>query len=268
MQTAVKEAFPLKALSLLELPTQDETLFPNGFPSGMHPVLVNIGLGADLRMSALQISSDLKYGGIYATYVSQNGKPTPLAASLNIYLAGEDGPLPKGLVPTIASPLLFAGNPIRFGQFGPEAAPYMLDAGGTYSSQAKWALAPNEISGPGVYPQALDFSFRMQQSPQQFTAKTFKSLINQPMIVPTGCMRNQFYFTNATALTSFATGNVTLGAAASGYGLFKGALMQASPDGDGSYTNVEGFGGCAQNVGFAPETCEQAGKDLDLTALE
>lgn len=268
VQKAVKQSFPLQTLSLLELPEHDDTLFPKGFPSGMHPVLVNIGLAADIRMSALQLASGLKQASVYATYVSQNGRPTPLAAALNIYIAGEQGPLPGGLVPATATPLLFAGNIVRLGQFSPAAPPYMLDAGGTFSSQAKWALVPNPISGPGVYPEAVDFSFRQHESPLRFTAKTFKSLINQPQIVPSGlCTRSQSYFTNATALTSFATGNVTLGPAASGLGLFKGVLMQASPNGDGLYIDVEGFGGCAQNVGFPPETCEQAGKNLDRTTL-
>lgn len=269
VQTAVKQAFPLQRLSLLEVPVDDDSLFPNGFPAGMHPVVVNIGLAADIRMSALQLSSGLKQGSVYATYVSQNGKATPLAAALNIYVAGENGPLPGGLVPATASPLLFAGNIIRLGQFSPKGPPYTLDTEGIFSSQTKWALLPNPISGPGIYPEAIDLSFRMQDSAMQFIAKTFKSLINQPQIVPSGlCIRNQLYFTNATALTSFATGNVTLGPAASGYGIFKGALMSASPGRDGLYTNMEGFGGCAQNVGFPPETCEQAGKNLDLTALE
>lgn len=234
----------------------------------MHPVLVNVGLTDDIRLSALQIDGGLKQGSVYATFVSQNGKPTPLSASLVGYIAGENGPLPNGLVPAVASPLLFAGTPLRLGQFNPDAPAYASDSGGTFTTQAKWALVPNPVSGPGVYPEAVDFLFRKQDAAQLYTAKTFKTLINQPAILPSGlCQRNQYYFTNATALTSFTFGDVTLGPAASGNSGSSGALMQASPDGNGLFKDNEGFTGCAQSVGFNPETCENAGKNLDPNAL-
>lgn len=68
-------------------------------------------------------------------------------------------------------------------------------------------------------------------------------------------------------LTSFTFGNVTFGPAANEFGIFDGVLMDASPDGSGLYTDNEGFTGCAQSVGFNPETCEAAGKNVDPSAL-
>lgn len=234
----------------------------------MHPVLANIGLTDDIRMAALQIDGGLKQAQIYATYVSKDGSSTPLAASLASYIAGENGPLPNGLVSAVASPLLFAGTPIRLGEFNPQAPAYASDAGGTFTAQAKWAFVPNPVSGPGIYPEAVDFLFSKEAAARKYTERTFKTLINQPTILPSGsCQRNQYYFTNATALTSFIFGDVTFGPAASGYGVLSWALMQASRDGSGLYSGNEGFSGCAQSVGFNPENCESAGRNIDPAAL-
>ena len=271
VQTALTQAFPLGGLTLLDVPASDTTLFPNGFPEGMHPVLATIGLGDDIRMSALQIDGGLKSGAVIATYVSQHGGATPLSASLTGYIAGENGPLPNGLVPAVAASLLFAGTELRLGQFNPKAPAYASDAAGTLTSQAKWAVLTNALSGPGIYPEAVDFLFRKQNAATKYTGKTFKTLINQPAILPSGlCQRNQYYFTNATALTSFASGDVTLGPAASRVFdplTLKGVLTRASSGGTGLYPDNEGFMVCAQTVGFNPESCEAAGKNLDPKAL-
>ena len=150
MLGAVKEAYPLQDLTLLDVPTTDRTLFPNGFPAGQHPVLVNIGLTDDIRMSALQIDGPLISSTIYATYVSQNKSPAPLAASLNGYIAGPNGPLPNGLVPAVASGALFGGNSLRLGQFAPQDAAYQGDAAGNLFAQAKWALV-SQIEGQKAF---------------------------------------------------------------------------------------------------------------------
>ncbi|KAK4619360.1 hypothetical protein CLAFUW4_10835 [Fulvia fulva] len=266
VQSAVKAAFPLQALTLLDVPS-DPTLFPNGFPAGQHPVMVSIGLTDDIRMSVLQIDGPLLNSNIYATYVSQNGNPAPLAAGLNSYIAGPDGPLPNGLVPAVASTLLFAGNPLRLGQFAPEAAAYQDQGAGNLFAQAKWALIPNPISGPGVYPEAADFAFTTA-STSRYTQKTFKELANQPIILPSGqCQRNAAYFTNVTAMPVFRNGDVTLGPGADGLGVTSGTLMQASPDKSGVYSNQDGFSACAQVVGNNPEACDAASANRDPNTL-
>ena len=55
---------------LLTPPYSDKTLFPQGFPSTAHPVLVSSGYQNDIRMFNLQISS-LKQGSIYIPYTDR-----------------------------------------------------------------------------------------------------------------------------------------------------------------------------------------------------
>jgi hypothetical protein len=63
-------------------------------------------------------------------------------------------------------------------------------------------------------------------------------------------------------------GNVTMGPAADGQTVqLTGTLQAASPDGSGVYSGVEGFSACAQNVGFNPEDCDAAAKNVDPAAL-
>lgn len=234
----------------------------------MHPVIGLITYSADIRMSALQIDGPLINGGAQVPYVGKDGSSAPLQVALSNYIAGENGPLPNGLVPAVASPLLFAGNPIRLGQFLPEDAAYMSDAAGTLTAECKWALVPNPISGPGVYPEVVDLLFK-SASTSKYTPKTFKALINQPIILPSGmCQRNAYYFNNATALPSLRNGQVTFGPGSDGVSATQSKLMQASPDGSGVYTNVDGYSACAQNVGNNPENCDQASANTDPNTLK
>ncbi|EME41159.1 hypothetical protein DOTSEDRAFT_73553 [Dothistroma septosporum NZE10] len=266
--SAIKEKYPLQTLTLLDVPTSDETLFPNGFPAGQHPVMVNIGYTDDIRMTVLQIDGPLLNGDIYATYVSQNGSSAPLQASLNGYIAGPNGPLPNGLVPAAASSALFAGNELRLGQFEPQDAPYQSEGADTLFAQAKWAIVPNSVSGPGVYVEAADFAFKTSTT-SRYTQKTFKSLINQPLILPSGmCQRDAYYFNNDTAQPVLRHGNVTLGPAADGSGVTSGLLMQASPDKVGNYFEQDGFSACAQSVGNNPEACDVASANTDPNTLQ
>lgn len=233
--------------------------------------MANIGLSSDIRMSILQITTGLKVGQVYISYVSLNGSPSPLQAQANGYIAGDDGPLPEGLVPTIATSVIFGGNPSRLGQFTPDTAPYQSEGGAILSAQAKWALLPNPISGPGVYPEAWDFEFTtLASSSSKYTAKGFKYLINLPTLLPTGkCQRSAYYFTNATANPLFFSGNVTFGPGADGSSVLSSALMGASPDGAGTgiYPDVDGYGGCAQSVGNDIQGCDEASATTDPNTL-
>lgn len=266
VQTALNQAFPLGTLSLLDVPASDQSIFPNGFPADTQPVLVSIARQDDIRMSALQIDGALITATLYATYVSQGGNQTPLAAQLNQYIAGENGPLPNGLVPAVASPLLFEGAPVRLGRFIPQAAPYQTD-GTTLSAAANWVIIPNPVSGPGVTPSVMDLIFQNAATPK-YTAKTFRALANQPIVLPSGrCQRNAYYFNNATALPVFRNGQVTLGPGASGSKLTSSEVQRASPDGSGVYRDVDGYSACAQNVGNMPQECEEAARSVDPAAL-
>lgn len=83
-QAAIDASFPGAGLRMLDVPN-DPSLFPQGFPAGFQPVMVNSGLTDDIRMSALQIDEGLMQGNIYVTYVGQRGSSTPLAASTKGY---------------------------------------------------------------------------------------------------------------------------------------------------------------------------------------
>lgn len=172
-------------------------------------------------------------------------------------------------MPAVASPLLFAGNPVRLGQFQPQNAAYQSAGAGLLSTKVAWAIVPNPISGPGVYPEAFDSTFASTNAPR-YSAGTFKHLINQPIILPSKlCQRNTYYFNNATAQPVFVNGNVTLGPGASGSSVLNSALQQGSPDGtSGVYTDVEGYSACAQNVGNNPEDCDQAGRTVDPASYQ
>lgn len=263
---AARQKFPLANLRLLDIVSTPD-FFPNGFPEGMHPILTNIAVNGDTRMSVLQIDGILKNAAIMAPYVAKSDSDAPITATLNTYIAGPNGPLPQGLVPAVASSLLFGGTPIRLGQFSPTAEAYMVDGSGTNSARAAWALVPNTLSGPGVYPEAVDFSFTTARR-SRYGARTIKTLINTPLLLPSGlCQRNTYYFTNATALPVLRTGAVTFGPGADGVGLTSGGLMQAGGDGRGIYGDVDGFSACAQTVGNNIEECEVAAGNVDPVSL-
>ncbi|KAF2210192.1 hypothetical protein CERZMDRAFT_113425 [Cercospora zeae-maydis SCOH1-5] len=266
-QAAVDASYPGQDLTMLDVP-DDPSLFPEGWPAGSQPVLVNSGLTDDIRLSALQIDGGLLQGQIYVTYVGRRGSSTPLSAATKGYIAGQNGPLPNGLVPAVASPLLFGGNPLRLGQFQPQGDAYQQNGNDIFGARVAWVIVPNPISGPGVYPNAFDMIFRTASSSRS-TEKTFKSLINQPIILPSGmCQRNTYYFGNATAEPIFRNGNVTLGPGASGDSPFSSELQKGSPDGSGFYSSVDGYSACAQNVGFDPQDCEEAARTVDPVALQ
>lgn len=233
----------------------------------MHPVLVGISTNADIRMSALQIDGILKNSGIFATFVAKGDSDSPIAATLNQYIAGPNGPLPQGLLPALASSLLFAGTPIRLGKFTPLTDAYMSSTSEISTANAAWALLPNPISGPAIEPEAVDFAFTTETEPV-YGARTIKTLMNQPLLLPSGmCQRNQYYFNNATALPILRNGNVTFGPAADGIGITSGGLMKASADGTGIYMDVEGLSACSQQVGNTPENCDEAVQNVDPASL-
>ena len=263
-------------VQLASVPTEDTSLFPNGFPANYHPVLVSSGYDDDIRMGALQIDGPLLNGQLGVPYVRRfDSQPsTILNAELNGYLSGDNGNTVAGLVPATVSTLI-EGFATRLGQFAPNNAAYQLNDD-VYSNTVAWNVLPNPISGPGVYIEALDMTYLAASSLQNTTPKLFKVMLNQPGIL-TGvigdlvgnlCQRNQYYFNNLTSTMFPRSGNVTLGPAADGLGpQLTGTLQAASPDGSGVYSFLEGFSGCAQGVGFNPENCDDASNNVDPTSL-
>ena len=96
--TTVEEA--VKPYSLIPLPTSDKTLFPNGFPAGKHPVLVSITFQNDIRMTALQIPTQLLGGAIEVPYVDRLGdRVTGFLYSVKGYIGGYKGSVLGATVP-------------------------------------------------------------------------------------------------------------------------------------------------------------------------
>lgn len=156
-----------------------------------------------------------------------------------------------GLIPALVSTLV-EGIELRLGNFLPPNAAYQSDGSGGFFANSKWVVAPNPISGPGVYPEAMDTAFKHTSEPR-YSFDFWSRVVNQPVIlkgVMIGqCQQNSFFFNESSAAVQFLSGNVTLGPAASGAGILKGVLQ-------GKYEDVHGFSACAQNVGFTAQKCE------------
>ena len=222
----------------------------------MHPVLTTHGYDANIRLSTLQIDGPLLASSAMIPFVSFNKAKTPLLAPLNGYIGGANENTLKalglaGLVPALVSTLV-GGIVLRLGNSLPPNAAYQSDGSGGFFANSKWVVAPNPISGPGVYPEAMDTAFKNASEPR-YSFDFWNSVVNQPVIlkgVMIGqCQQNSFFFNDSTAAVQFRAGNVTLGPAASGAGLLKGVLQ-------GKYEDVHGFSACAQNVGFTAQKCE------------
>lgn len=86
--------------NLVPLPTSDKSLFPNGFPEGMHPVLVQVSIENDIRMTALQIPTPLLAGSITVPWVDRLGDGTTgFSFSVKQYIGGYKGSDVGGYVP-------------------------------------------------------------------------------------------------------------------------------------------------------------------------
>lgn len=243
-----------KRLTLLDLP--DELNTPEFSNEDMHPVLTTHGLGADIRMSALQINGPLLDASAMIPFISYNGAKTPLIAPLNGYIGGEDETTLDalrlaGVVPALVSTLV-GGVDLRLGDFLPPNAAYQADGSSGFSANSKWTVLPNPISGPGVYPEAIDTAFRNTSDPR-YSFDFWSGVVNQPLILKgamTGqCQQNSYFFNESTADVQYRAGDVTLGPAASGVGLTEGVLQ-------GKYVSVHGFSACAQTVGYTAQKCE------------
>ncbi|TKA48431.1 hypothetical protein B0A54_00566 [Friedmanniomyces endolithicus] len=235
VQSALDTAYGTGLVTLTDLPANDASLFPRGFDSTTHhPVLVSAMYQDDIRMGAAKIQG-------------------PLLATASTLLEG-----------------FF----LRLGLFIPNNAAFQRNDNNILSNTAAWLVASNPVSGPGYAPTAYDFQFTEQASFSLYTAKLFKSVINQasilsgPDFIANLCQRNQYYFNNDTSTMTPVTGNVTFGPAADGLGVQMQSTMQkASSDGSGLYLDHEGFTGCGQNVGFNPENCDAAAANVDQSAL-
>lgn len=170
------------------------------------------------------------------------------------------------------------GIQTRIGAFLPLNAPFQSYRDGSFGINSKWAQAPNPVSGPGLYSEAIDLKFVSEpnQAAPKYSLDMWKSMVNQPFLLGSvgsllspKCQRNVYFFNNATAQPTYRSGNVTLGPSA-GANVFSATLQKASPDGSGFYQGVYGFTGCGQAVGYGAvvplgEDCEAAAQAIKNT---
>lgn len=245
----------------------------------MHLVAATAGFVGDIRQSILQLDRPLLGSYVIVPFVSKDGSKTPLNAPLTSYLAGTGTGGDKyvyGLVPALVSTLA-GGIPTKVGSFIPNDAAYQDNGLGPdghkiLSINAKWAALPNDISGPGIYIEAVDMHFSDEPSPK-YSLNLLKKAINQPYLLNgllTGrCQRNTYFFNNDTAKVEFRSGRVTLGPAASPNTALA-TLEKAAADESGTYEGVHGFSACAQMVGYdtlGGQDCEEAARSVDPAAL-
>lgn len=110
---------------------------------------------------------------------------------------------------------------------------------------------PNPLSGPQVEPAVYDLLFSTTNTPN-YTAHTFHSILNQPIILDDGlCLRNAYYFNESFADPIFRTGQVTLYTPNQVAGVYEG---------------VGGYSATAEILGNNPQTCKDAAGSVDPVA--
>lgn len=239
---------------LLPLPTNDTSLFPNGFPADKFPVLIYIYYDNDIRMSSLQLPKALLAGAIIVPFVDRlsDGK-TRFSYSVKNYIGGVNGDSISPYVPAIVGSL--EGTTLYIADFDPDNAPYMQIATSPaeYIAQVKNVVVPNPVSGPGVYLEAIDMDFFTAET-SDFTEHSFHEVINQPLILTSGmCQRNPIYFNQTFTNPTFRNGKVIL----------YDSPASAFP---GVYTGVAGYSASGEMVGYNSESCSDAAKNADPKA--
>lgn len=263
VQKAINEAYPLPLLPKPQLQPVPSSL---GFPPNTHPVIVTHAISYDIRQGSLAIDGPLRVANILIPFTARPNDQRPYIVPLLSQIAGADpsrNDYIAGLLPALVSTA--GGLPSSIGNFIPKDEAYNYDGQSPlgenlYSSSAKQALVPNQVSGPGVYPAVSDIFFTPDANPR-YTLDQYKTMINQPLLfnAPANtvslnrCQRNYYFFDNVTAQVDFRKGNVTLGAAEGG----SSTLAEASEDGAGGFFGVSGFTACAQLVGYEPIAGEQ-----------
>lgn len=239
---------------LVPLPTSDKTLFPNGFPAGKRPVLVQVDLENDIRMATLQIPTPLLGGSIQVPYVDRLGDgKTGFIFSVRTYIGGYDGNGGGGYIPAVVGSL--EGTTIYVASFVPDDGPYqqISTSPPEFSAEVKDVIVPNPVSGPSVIEEAIDVDF-FPDSTSSYTTHTFHTFISQPQILTNlMCQRNPTYFNETFSDPFFVNGTVTL----------------YSPGGAfaGIYYSTPGYSASGENVGYNAEDCSSAAANTDPKAL-
>jgi hypothetical protein len=161
-------------------------------------------------------------------------------------------------VPSIASGVSpFEGTTIFPATFSPDTSAARALPNGFNSIQVKPFLLPNTISGPGIYAEAFDISFKTTDS-SPYTAHTFHSLLNIPQLLNTKkCQRNTVYFNESSSEPQMAVGEVTL----------YHQILATPPQGlEGVYKDVYCYSANGQVVSSLGEPCKVAAANMDPEA--
>ncbi|KAH7408705.1 hypothetical protein DE146DRAFT_605276 [Phaeosphaeria sp. MPI-PUGE-AT-0046c] len=282
VQQVINEAFlpiPLPILNapkLLPIPAEYKV------PPGMHLVACACGLENDIRQTFLALNDPLRQCSIIVPWTSIGSLKTPLNAPIVTYLRGtsaaKDPDLAAALPALVAS---LGGFKTLIGNLMPQDAAYQRNImdpneGELFGTNAKWTALSNKLSGPGLYPAAVDMFFSPNSSAPPYTFDQMKAIVNQPYIrnsllePPNRCQRNTWFMNNKTAQVQLREGRVVFGSAADGPKLFSGTLKKGSPDELGTYPGAFGFTACAQLVGYDTlkgQDCEAAAMSVDPASL-
>jgi hypothetical protein len=145
---------------------------------------------------------------------------------------------------------LTSGSTVEEGQFEPNDAAYEALTPTGFSAQGKLAIVPNDLSGPSVIESPYELDFSTATNPY-YTAHTFHSVLNQPMILNTGeCSRLELLLNKTFSDPVLRSGKVTLYSPplpAGFQGLYQGA-------------GVGGYSAQGESIGFNPEACATASR--------
>ncbi|KAG7417950.1 hypothetical protein Forpe1208_v003688 [Fusarium oxysporum f. sp. rapae] len=221
------------------------------------------GYQKDIRMTALdlvplQIDS-LMQGSLIVPFVdvTKDGQ-TPIGVPVNFDIGGTNGQPLQAIVPSVASGVSpFEGTTIFPATFSPDTPGARALPNGFNSIQVKLFLLLNTISGPGIYAEAFDISFKTTDS-SPYTAHTFHSLLNIPQLLNTNkCQRNTVYFNESSSEPQMAVGEVTL----------YHQILATPPQGlEGVYRDVYCYSANGQVVSSLGEPCKVAAANMDTEA--
>ncbi|KAH9809078.1 ProP, Permease of the major facilitator superfamily, partial [Teratosphaeria destructans] len=174
-------------VSLAPVPTTDTTLFPSGFPSTDHPVLVSSGFDDDIRQSVLQIDGALLAGSVYVPYVRRAAPATTPSSPppSTTTSTGQNGDAIAALVPSTVSTLI-EGVLVRLAATSRRRR---LPTRRRRRAQQQGRLGPPAQPPQRArrHPRRSGLPIRGRGRFTTVSAKLFKAVLNQPVILYGAC---------------------------------------------------------------------------------
>ncbi|KAI7760897.1 hypothetical protein LZL87_008109 [Fusarium oxysporum] len=213
---------------------------------------------AMLQAYVVDFASNTADLGPFGYVESPRRRTNPIGVPVNFYIGGTNGQPLQAIVPSVASGVSpFEGTTIFPATFSPDTSGARALPNGFNSIQVKLFLLPNTISGPGIYAEAFDISFKTTDS-SPYTAHTFHSLLNIPQLLNTNkCQRNTVYFNESSSEPQMAVEEVTL----------YHQILATPPQGlEGVYRDVYCYSANGQVVSSLGEPCKFAAANMDPEA--